>query len=216
MFDKTKNELSIILHKYRKIIDYDNIENNKLRYSVKAHLNGKLHMKTLYLDNVPTPIRWNPKQLEHIDGQKYRWNITNQEEFISNSDWFKTEIKPLIAYDYAKNSNKFADFSKEIYTNLFGNDNLDDPFHGQFLFSNVPKEKCLRTVLAFVLLYHHNIELNKLLKLVYFYYPVKHKDKDVERNTILLLTKWHRAGYLICNNLKFTARKRFFVKFLGY
>ena len=209
-----KNELSAILYKYKDVANYEDIKNVKLKYSVKAHLNGKLHMDKLYLDNAPVDFRWQHNKMENINGFLYKWSVKNQEDFISNSEWFKTEIRPLIVYDYTNNVNKYADIEKSLFDSLFGNDIDATEFSGQFLFTNIEEERCLPCVLMFVLLYWNEVDLNKIFELVKRYYPVKYSKNNLDGKIVLQLVRWRRKGYLFCRDLRFSAKKKFFVEFL--
>ena len=84
------------------------------------------------------------------------------------------------------------------------------------MFSRFDEEKCLSYVLAFVLLYWNNIELERIFELVDTFYPIKWKNNEpnLKRKILLLLVKWHRKGYLFCKDLKFCPKMKFFTSFV--
>lgn len=216
MFDKRKNRLSIILYRYRDVIDYNNIKDLKLKQSVLSHLHGKIHMKKLYLDNAPLYFRINQSKLKPINGYKYKWELENQEEFIRESEWFKNEIYPLIIYDNAQDLIKETGIcNKDIYYQLFGEDRSFNEFDlGQIYFIRFNENCCVPKILMFIFSYYGAVNLERIFQLVDKYYPVKYSKKDLQRKIVHQLYKWRRRGLLYNQGLKFSGKKKFFIDML--
>jgi len=215
MFEKRKNKLSIILYKYKDIVDYRSIKDDKLRYCVFAQLRGKLHMKKLFLDNAPLYFRVH-KKLKPIHGFLREWTLENQEEFIQQSEWFKQEVFPLVVYDIIKEVNDMGIFDKTLYAPLFQDDKSLTEFDlGQIYFTQFAERDCVSKILVFIFSYYGAVSLDKIFELVNKYYPVKYDKTELKRKVVLQLYKWRRKGYLFNQNLKFSGKKKFFVDAIG-
>jgi hypothetical protein len=114
MFEKKENKLSCILFKYRNNIDFNSICDIKLKNCVKAQLSGNIHFSnSIYVDNLPRYFlmnRKNFKKLMFIEEHKVCWRLEEQEDFIVNSDWYITTIRPLEVFD--ENQDYKAVFNK--------------------------------------------------------------------------------------------------------
>ena len=207
MFNKYKNELSLILYKYKDYIDYNSIKNDKLRYSIKAQLNGKLHMKRLYLDNMPSVLKHKLHKLEYISKYKYKWGLKEQETFIKESDWYKETIIPLIIYDEDKT---------ESYKRIFPN-NITQFELGQLRFTRYNQKDCIFYILAYLFFYNKKLYIEQIFNMVEKLYPIRYKRKYYRKEDVLLnLVKLAKSGCISCYDLTFSANEMFFNAFVKF